>query len=79
MIKRQIFSTKFGFQIKETYPNGVESWSDFYTRAELRSLIISFGLCEHTAERMISESRYRLVEKIETSIQSELSKTLVKQ
>lgn len=61
-IKREIFSTRYGFQVKETYENGLESWSPYYSRAELRSIIISYGLCESTADRMLSQSRYRKVD-----------------
>lgn len=61
-ITREIFSTRYGYQVKETYENGVEVWTPFYSRSELRAIIISYGLCESIADRMISQCRYRKVE-----------------
>lgn len=56
-IKREVHSTKDGFKVKEIFSCGKENWIGPMNRAEIKSHIVSFGLCEHIAEKIISDSK----------------------
>lgn len=55
-IRRKVLSTKDGYLVQETLSCGTENTTKIMNRAEVRTYILSFGVCEHIAESLISKS-----------------------